>query len=302
MSRIPPWIAIILSIAIIASVWILGTREMDFMTPPTEAKLEMARTRASQQLAKPSDLFAVPAGPVESPPPAEPPPKEAPDQPEPPPTIQVGDLERSPTLDAWKDEEDTPAASFIELASRLEANTQMAWARVAWERVIDHTPADEDELQAAIKGVLRTRLTPTAMDGDERPRLSLTLAAPRDRVEVTKRAAAGAAEELSKASSELIVFTSKVTPDAELNDELEVGLGIGETRLAMRIPAPGSPTDYADTILRATFRLISSQLAANEGLQPISQPIAGEKPAESLATRITRLGWQSFAAAFAPSE
>ena len=302
MSRISPWIAIILSIAVIATAWILGTRDMDFLTPPTESQLEMARTRASQQLAKPSDLFAVPAGPVESPLPAKPPAKENPDQPLAPPTIQVGNLEKPPTLDAWKDEEEPPAASFIELASRLEANTQMAWARVAWERVIDHTPADEDELQAAIKGVLRTRLTPTAMDGDERPRLTLTLGAPRDRVEVTRRAAADAAEALSKASSELIVFTTKVTPTADLDDELEVGLGIGESRLTMRIAAPASPTDYTDTILQATFRLISSQLAANEKLQPISEPLAGEEPAESLATRITRLGWQTFADAFTPSE
>lgn len=303
MSPIPRWIALLLAVLVIGVVWHVGTRDLDFMAPPTATQIEMAKTRASQQLAHPSDLFAVHSDPASATPAPEPP---APEPVEPAPVdypkIAFGDLSEEPILDAWTELEDIPAASFIDLASRLEAETRMAWARVAWERVIDHSSADEDELQAAIKGILRTQLTPTPHSGETIPKLTITITAPNDRVQLSRRAAADAAEELTKASSGLIQFTSKASSSRELTTELEIGIGAGETISAIRIPAPESPAGYLEATLQAAFRLISSQLAADEALQPVTLPAPGEKSAESLATRITRIAWFSLAKAYASPE
>jgi len=287
---------------VVAVVWSVGTRQIDLVKPPTQAELESARTQASQKLARPSNLFALPNEPDTDPEPQAPVKPIEPAKPNDPPRILFGELEGDPPLDAWTSEQTAPAASFIDLASRLEADTRMAWARVAWERVIDQSKANPDELQAALKGVARTSLTPTPLSGETRPKIQLFISAPRDRVELSKRAAAAAAESLSKASSGLIAFTSSVTASKDLVDELEIGLGVDSAAATIRIAAPTEPANYSEAALQAAYRLIGSQLATNDDLRPITPMEPGEKAPEALATRVTRLAWLSFATAFESQE
>lgn len=270
---------------------------MDFLKAPTATQLELAKTRASQQLARPSDLFAVPLNPPPVKPLPQPEPTPPPTRPAAPPKIEFGDLTEEPAIDNWSELAEMPAASFIDLASRLEADARMSWARVAWERVIDRCAADADELQAAIKGVLRTRVAPDPDTTRDAAPLTLRVSAPSDRVEITRRAMNSAAEALSSASSGLVNFSGEVTSTSELEAELEVSIGAKDIFSAIRIPAPEAPTDYTEALLSASFRLIGSQLATNAQLQPISNPLPGETAVDSLATRITRLAWRSFAAA-----
>lgn len=298
---VPKWLVVLLAFAVVGSLWHVGTKDYDFLSPPTATEIERARTRASQKLATPSNLFAVnqepqAQRPVEETRPAEPPPKEPP-----PPVISFGKLTDSPPLDAWFELKEMPAASFIDLASRLEADTNMAWARVAWERVIDRTKADDDQLQAAIKGVQRTRLSPTPPDTPGRPTLQLRVLVPSDRIQVSRRAAEAAAKTLSDASSGLIGFEAEAKASSELDDELEISLGRGDRFPQIRIKAPSRPEHHEEAFLGGVFRLLISQLATNPELEPVSVPLPGEKPSEALANRITRLAWSSFASAYDPS-
>lgn len=300
VGRIPKWLAVILAMLVVGIVWHVGTRGMDFLTPPTAAQLEMARTRASQQLAKPSNLFAVHSGPSSQNASGQPEPRDqVPATVEAPPRIEFGQLTGEPELDAWFELSGLPAASFIDLASRLEADTRMTWARVAWERVIDRSEADEDQMQAALKGVLRTRLAPTPAPSPPVPGMQLLVKVPEDRIELSKRAAEQAALELTSASSDLVQFEAKVAAVDELEEELEIAIGRADSFSAIRIRAPEVPTNYSEAMLMSVFRLVASQLATNPELSAVVMPVPGEKAKQALGTRITRKAWLSFASAYA---
>lgn len=300
MGQIPKWWAVVLAILVVGIVWHVGTRGIDFLVPPTAAELEMARTRASQELAKPSNLFAVHLDPSSRSGSGQPEPRnQGPGAVDAPPRIEFGQLTGEPELDAWFELGELPAASFIDLASRLEADTRMTWARVAWERVIDRSRPDEDQMQAALKGVLRTRLAPTPAPSQPVPCMQLLVKVPSDRIELSKRAAEQAALELTAASSDLVQFEAKVIPVDELAEELKIAIGRAGSFSGIRIRAPEVPTNYSEAMLMAVFRLVGSQLATNPELPAVVMPVPGEKAKQALGTRITRKAWLSFASAYA---
>jgi hypothetical protein len=281
--------------------WWYGIKDYDFLSQPTPEQLEMARVRAAGELAQPSDLFAV--EPVEDPnvaaiePPAPPP-----EPPPPVPTIEVGDLETAAELDQWTNEADKPAASFINLASKLEAGTHLARALLAWERVLDTASPSEEERKVALNGVRRLRATlPPWNDNPEvATAINLIVDAPGDRVKLTMKAAHSAAEAVDEASSG-IVKVSAIIREARgsaAGPRMKILLTSGNSKNSpsIEVPAPENSQEIEMAILSSVFKLVGSKMALSNDLKAISPPEPGEEPDESIKHRITRLTWRNFAA------
>ncbi|MFC7335731.1 hypothetical protein ACFQY0_00970 [Haloferula chungangensis] len=300
MRRVPLPIVFLLCIAVVGTIWWHGTRDYDFLKPPSPTEIEFARQRAAGELAQPSDLFAVETLAEETI--AEIPPPEPPPAPPPPtPVIEIGDLSAEPELDAWTDEVDKPAASFVNLASKLEADTQFAWALLAWERVIDHSKPSGEELEAALNGIRRIRATQAPWNDDPKAatELIMNVDAPGDRLKLSMKAANEAADAVEKASSGLLMLSSTVRKGraTAASPKLKVTLTSKEASEppSVETPSPEDAEDIKKEILRSVFKLVASKLALRDDLQPISLPQSGEEPADSLECRITRLAWMKFA-------
>jgi len=300
VSRVPLPLVILLCIAVVGIIWWHGTKNYDFLTPPSPTEIEFARQRAAGELAQPADLFAIEAATeeeiVEVTPPKPPPEPRAPV-----PVIEVGDLSGPPQLDAWTKEADKPTASFINLASKLEADTQFAWALIAWERVIDQTNPSDDEREVALNGIRRIRATLPPWNDDPKAATPLILSvdAPGDRLQLTTRAASEAAETIEKASSGLLSISSVVRKGraTAASPKLKVSLAAKETKEppSVETPAPESAEDIEKEILSSVFKLVGSKLALRADLKSIPSPSSAEPSPESREFLITRLAWQKFA-------
>ncbi len=303
MRRVPLPAVLISVPAVIGVVWWQGTRDFDFLAAPSATEIETARSRATAALARPSDLFAIertaestePVA-LTDPPPA--PPKPAPK----PPRIEISDPGSPAPPDAWIERDDLPAGSFIELASRLESDAHLAWARVTWERVIDLAEASREDREIAVRAVARIRasMPPPEALPDDAPTVTLAIKAPADRLELTRRAADEAARGLEQASDRSIRFVAKVESDPSEEPQLHVMLlppsQGDEPPAAATSDAPSDPDKIRNTILSSAFRLIASALATSDGLQPPPPPLEGQPPQEALSTRITRRAWATYVA------
>ena len=300
VARVSLGIAIPLGLAVFGVTLWLGVRRHDFMTPPSATEIEKARADIARELARPSALFGVDDAPTK-PAPLAPPtsPAPAPEPVEPPPTLDAGDLSRPPTLDAWATQEKFPAASFIELASRLETDTQLGWALLAWERVIDQTEPTPDEARAALNGIRRLRATlgESVRLTEEPTPLLLRVHAPSDRLRLARSAAGTVADFLGMASSGIVAPEPSLQRSREKEPTLTVSFGTDATsdRPSVSLPAPETAADLENALLEAAFKLIAADLALNSSLSPVPTPPAAEFPAESLEFRITRLAWREFA-------
>lgn len=295
MKRVPPLFAILLCLGVVALAWWRGTAGYDFLAKPSATEIETARHHATQELARPSKLFAVPE--VDEAPAAPAEPETTDDDPgNTLPRIDPGPLEGEPPLDAWADEAGKPAASFLDLASRLETDTRFPWALLAWERVIDTARPDEDERRAALNGIRRLRQSVDAPAPAEPAAVTLRVAAPTDRIELTRRAAADAGTALSEASGGLLDFRVEVSAREADEPRLNLGFQTDQDQAAtLALDAPAEEEGLKNAILTGAFRLVASNLAVDEDISAISSPEPGEAPADSLATRITRRAWLAFA-------
>ena len=300
VSRIPIPLVILLCLAVVGGIWWHGTKDYDFLKPPTPTEIEFARMRAASELAEPSDLFAVEHDMeqevAEIEPPAPPP-----EPPAPTPQIDPGDLSGEPQLDAWSDHSDKPSASFINLASKLEADTQLSWALLGWERVLDQASPTDEERKVALNGVRRLHATlpPWNDDPKEATALTLIVDAPGDRITLSMKAANNAAKTIDKASSGLLKISAIVRKGraTAASPKLKVILTSKDTKdpASVETPSPKSAEEIEQEILRSVYKLVGSKLALLDEVQPLSTPGSDEPPAESLEYRVTRLAWQKFA-------
>jgi hypothetical protein len=228
----------------------------------------------------------------------EPTPQPAPDPPPPPPLIPVNDLPDPVPLEYWTDLTDHPAASFIQLASTLEAKGMLVAALVAWERVLDFADASPEETEVAVKGIrrLRTSIPPPDEAAKDAPKITLRVAAPADRIELTRKAARLAAESLAQASFRQLRFEALVIADRSEEPKLAIRLvkqGKVESP-SVELAPPADADTIREAILGAAFKLVASSLAIDGSLHPVSQPEQGEPGDEAVATRITRRAWSRF--------
>ncbi len=304
MPRVPIPLVILLSLGVIGVSWWLHTREMDFLEPPNALQIELARTYASGHLQRPAPLFAVedePAPIVEVEPPE---PLENGTDIDPLPLPEAG---RPLQLDAFADARPPDAARFIELASRLESMTRLSSALLAWERVLDTAQPDDEQRGAAVRAIkrLQASLDPRAPDESSLP-VVISVFAPADRIELTRRAAREAAADLTAAAGGILAVDSSV---AALDPPRSTPTLVVRLRGPQRdlpesgqreVPAPADSDEIRKAILRALHKLAAARIAAATELTPPSQADEGEEPALALANRVTRLSWRQLGESLQP--
>ncbi len=291
---------ILLVLAVVSGVWWSNTRHLDFLTPPSAAKLQAIRIKVESSLPREDqtdDAISVPAV-VKAP---EPPPVVE------EPQIDLGDLTTPPTLQSYGELSPQGAAHLIELAAGLEKNGEFQRALLAWERVIDLSPADATQAATAISAIKRLR--PTLPEWNPKPeaKIQITLHAGMGK----KQAATltpileGVARDLEAASSGIVKVTATVAAGKTSTSAK------GPTPVALWLAGPDKkspstevlsftvavPEALRGDILKTVFQLIRSHLARATKYTPPAALAEGENPQGALNFRITRLCWSEFAAA-----
>lgn len=299
--RVPIPIVIFLVLTVVGGVWWDNTRHMDFMTPPSAAKLEEIRMKIESSLPRTDKVDDAISVPVAVPEPAPPPPVEIPK-----PAIDLGDLTTPPTLQNYGELSPQGAAYLIELATALEENGQFPRALLAWERVLDLTKPDPNQAAAALSAIMRLRPTLPDWNGKPETILSIVLHAGTGKklAKTLTPILEGVARDLERASAGIVKV--KATVD------------IGKTSTATKSPPPvaiwlagsqkrssttevisftaASPETLRQEILKNVFQLIRSNLGRTTAYTLPAGLAEGENPQDALTFRVTRLCWSEFAA------
>ncbi len=307
--RVPIPLVIFLALAVAAAVWWRETREMDFLTPPTDEELAAIRERVESSIpqpGRPQDAISVPTDPpAPSPPrgdvtPAEPP--------EAKPVVELGDLSTTPGLRAYAELTPKGAAYLIELASLLESKGEFQRALLAWERVLDLAQATPEQEAVAISALRRLR--PTLPDWNIDPEgaipVVLHAATAKGQAKAVQPGLEQAARVIQRASSGILQVKPEISANpsaASTGGEatpVAVRLaGAGEASASTEVLSfrPGDPEKLADEVMATVFRLVRNYLDRSPMF--VTPPPLGddEAPAEALEYRLTRLAWRDFAAA-----
>lgn len=297
--RVPIPVVILLVLSVVGGTWWKMTRHMDFMTPPTEAKLAQIRQRVESsfpQADRVEDAISVPVVVPPPPPPPEPPPK---------PPIDLGDLTLPPKLQNYGEISPQGTEHMIELARALEEKGEFQRALLAWERVIDLTKPDGGQAATAISSVKRLR--PTLPDWNPKPetaiQIQLQASTGKKLMKSLTSALEGVAKELERASSGIVKVKAVVTPGKASNSSKSPALvalwltGSGKKPASTDVLSftVDAPEKLKDEISKTVFGLARAYLVKSTAYTPPSDLPAGENPMDALSFRITRLGWSEFA-------
>ncbi|MEP2777427.1 MAG: hypothetical protein ABJQ29_01130 [Luteolibacter sp.] len=296
--RIPPFIVLPLCLLTIALIWWSSTREMDFITPPSEARLEQIREEAIASLpvsANANDTVAIKVpipnnditiiDPVVT---VEP--------------VDLGDLSSPTVLDTYSDRAPEGADKLIALAAALEKNGSFQRALLANERVLDLAQSTPDQIQTAVTNIQRIRPTLTRWNRDAETGLPVTIhiGTGEKFAELLPEILGQITADLDNASSGLITFDSK--------------LNIGRSIQATDAPTPvavwitggnegkistdvlsfttNDPQALNNDLLKTIFNLVRGHLQKTSSYNPA--PEALDDPLTALNSHITRLLWQEF--------
>lgn len=296
--RVPiPWV-LLLAIAVIGGGWWIGSRQADFLTPPSEAKLALIRQRveaATPPVDHPEDTVTVPAVVAA---PAPPPPK---------PVIELGDLSRPPTLQEYAEVASKGAAYLIEVAGLLEATRENQRALLAWERVLDTAQPDAPQTQQASAAILRLR--PTLPDWNKDRATTLTIILHAGTNEKTARSLTPVLEDIARdlqhASAGILKVTAMLTttptvtatkrghapPPAPVTLWL-TGPTKKSSTTAVLTSTADSPKALREDLLKTVCLIIHDQLAHATVHTPPTTGANATHPFNTLRGRITRACWQ----------
>ena len=279
-------------------VWWHGTRNKDFITPPTPEKLTEIRARVESsfpQTDKVVDAISEPIL-VEKPVVVEPP----------KPEIDLGDLSAIATLSQYAERAPQGAPQLIELAAALEAKGQFQRALLAWERVIDLAKPDVNQANTAISAIMRLRPTLPDWNTDPAKAIAITLHAGTGKkmAKALTPVLQQVAHDLEKASSGMI----KITPEVIAGkSSLPVK---GPTPVAIWLTGPLKKSTSTEVMsftavaadsshqemMKTVFGLVRNFLGQSTSYTPPVALADHESPQDALHFRITRLCWNEFAA------
>jgi hypothetical protein len=295
--RVPIPVVIFLVLAVAGGAWWGNTRHMDFVTPPSEAKLAETRVKIESSLPRTDlvdDAISVPAT-APPPPPVEPP----------KPVVELGDLTIPPSLQDYRVRSKEGSAHLIELATLLEEKEEFQRALLAWERVIDLTHPDEGQAANAISAIKRLR--PTLPDWNAKPETAITLSlragTAKNGAKTLTSTLEGVARDLERASSGIVkikttVTAGKISSITQGPAPVAIWLAGPEKKSVsteVRSFTTDSPDTLRDDILKTVFLLIQSHLGRATAYTPPAGLAAGESPQDALNFRVTRLCWSEFA-------
>ncbi len=284
-------------------MWLANTRHMDFLTPPSEAKLEAIRIEAESSLPRADQVDHAISEPVivKAPEPA-PPPVE-----EPTPVIDLGDLNAPLTLQLYGERSANGTVHLIELATALEEASEPRRALLAWERVLDLTRPDESQSAAAISSIKRLRAI--LPDWNQKPEaaIAITLHASTGKklAKALPPVLEAVARELERASSGIVKVKSVVTlgkTNRSGANPAPVAVWLaGPDKKATATEAVSFKVDSAENlrleVLKTVFQLIQNHLDRDTAYTPPTSLADPEDPLSALNSRVTRLCWSEFATA-----
>lgn len=301
--RVPIPVVILLVLAVIGGGWWVNTRKIDFMTPPTAARLQEIRVKVESSIPRADlvdDAISVPIIMKEP----EPPPLPVE---EPKPVIELGDLTAPITLQSYGEITPQGSARLIELAAALEEKSEPRRALLAWERVLDLTKPDVAQAATAISAIQRLR--PTLPDWNLKPEtaIAVTLHAGTGKklAKTLTSTLESVARDLERASAGIVRVKPTVTV-AKTNSANK-----GPVPVALWLTGPDkkssstevlsftvdSPDLLRHELLKTVFLLIQSHLERATAYTPPPALTDGEDPLDALKFRVTRLCWSEFAAA-----
>lgn len=304
MRRVPFFIVIPSSIAVAIFSWWLGVRHYDFLTPPSPEKI-YALEQSLKARSETYDVFkSAPAPPPEKIEPIviEPP------TPPPPTRIALGDVKIAPGLDEYTAAAQQGQDYLAKLAEALEEEGYPGRALIAWERMLDSTPAPPTVHQQAAAAITRIRptLPPWTIDPSEQTQLELSIGA-------TIADPASLASALDIVCSDIENATSgllSVRPQLNLSEDdpgdrsLPIALWLAYSdnpdAASSILTFPSDLTDVEKTT-RSTaatvYELVRLELEQIGGFLPLPALSKTDQPREILRSRITRLQWLRFAEA-----
>ncbi len=296
--RIPIPLVILLCASVIGGVWWNGTHQMDFLTPPSEAKLAEIRSKVESSLPPadhPNDAISVPAV-IPEPTPPPPPPEE------PKPEIELGDLASPPTLQEYTDRAPKGAAHLVELAALLETKGQFQRALLAWERVLDIGKPDSTQTAAAISAIKRLRPTLPDWNTDPARTITITLQAGTGKktAKTLKPILEETARELERASAGILKVSAVVTAGRDSKKAAS-----GPAPVALWLAGPGKksrstevlsftvgpPDTLREEVRKTVFQVLRGYLGHKSGQSPPPAAPDGSPVLDALNSHITRLYW-----------
>lgn len=302
--RIPLYAAILLCILTVSLVWWASTRKMDFLTPPSAAALREIREDALASLpaSRPEDDAISIKVPM--------PKKNI--------TIQdttaqviptaLDDITSPPVLDTYSDRAPEGSAKLFALAAALETAGAFQRAFLAYERILDLSESNPEQIQSAVSSI--RRLKPTLPDWNTDPELAthavIHIGTGEKFAQVLPNIIAEVIHEMSTSSSGIVRFTH----------ELHIGRTIQNTNaptpVALWIAGPGNNAPSTDVfsfttddkkklrnnLLKNYFNIVRSHLLKTTSYNPA--PEALDDPAAAMGSHITRLLWKEFGKSLNP--
>jgi hypothetical protein len=297
--RVPIPVVLLLILAVVGGTWWKNTRHMDFITPPTQARLEATRLKAEASLPRVErvkDAISIPKlVKAEEPPPVEPP----------KPVIDLGDLTTPPTLQSYGELSPKGAAHLIEHATALEEKDEAQRALLVWERVIDLTKPDASQAATAISAIKRLRSRLPIWNAKPEGAIPITLNASTSKKQAKTFAPIleAIARDIERASSGIVkIKTTMKVGKASTKNPPPIALWLAgsdkkSTSTEILSFTVDSPEALRNSLLKTTYQLVINHLARATAYTPPTALTPTENPQEALVSRITRLCWSEFATA-----
>lgn len=302
--RVPLFIAIPVCLLTIVLIWWSSTRDMDFLTPPTEAQLEQIRRETLASLPVSSmqqDAISIRV-PVPETNPVLPDPVKIQEP------VDLGDLSVPPMIDTYSDRAPEGADKLLGLSVALEKAGSFQRALLANERVLDLAQSDPQEIQAAIANIQELRPTLPAWNNQPENAFPITvhIGTGQKFSKLLPDILESMVHDLSLSSSGLISFSYKLNIGKSIQTiDAPTPVALWITGLGNNSPSTdvlSFTTDDAETLrndlLKTVFNLIRGHLTKSTAYNPA--PEALEDPVPALNSHITRLLWQEFAMSLNP--
>jgi hypothetical protein len=287
-------------------VWWLGTRHVDFLTPPSDARLEAIRNQTlaslpssnetkdaiSIRMTDPdSDTLSTETTEISE-------------------SVEIGDLSKPRKIDTYSERAAEGAAKLLLLAKALEAQAAPQRALLAYERVLDLSQASPEQIRDALIGIRRIKPGLPLWNRESAPQYSvvLHLGTGQTYAEILPGIMEKVTKKLSSASSGLVGFSHRINIGRSIQSSdsaTPVALWItGENTETASTDVLSftseDPATLEDQLLKTIFNLVRSHLAKATSYNPAPEPTVD--PSVALSSNITRLLWTEFGKTLNPEK
>jgi hypothetical protein len=276
-------------------MWLRGTRGMEFLMAPTDARLALVRQRVAESIPvpeRPGDAVSIPAN-------------HDPEKPhvEEKPAVVIGDVTARPRLGEYSEEASKGAEYLTSLALLLETEDEMSRALLAWERILDQCKATPEQATVAISAIQRLRLAepPWNTKPERATKVLLQIGTSSQTAKHLASATKAAAELMERASSGILDVDVKVNISKASRTKNKVPVPValwlsGPTKespstevVSLTLAKDDAPQERLDG---AIYSLISDYLRRNTTLDPLHPLAENDAAIPAIESRITRLAWR----------